>query len=542
MDDDFDTSVSIDSESSATDDGELFPVTFNTQSSHRDIPTIHLSPSQSSSSHMISPLKKDKVAEVKQRKQDAEMSAKTIQQAESTIKRIVEMQDLESKSSSYINDGGIMGIAGRCISNEPVHHQSRSSHGFVIPSSVKKSTTKSCPSLPIQPPGLLIFTKPPVLIDTIFVPASIVDEFSSFSMSTLMEDLILGDWLSFKYCCKPCPIFVLHWLVEVSCLSNNITIRRRAFEALNSLIPNALNVVQDPQKVLSIELVISILVKLGANPDHLKSFMLSENETHAHESCNFVLESLQNLLKLIATVNSICPYSFEDIKNLTSLCIKVSLDTKAYSSKIFGECSACLNNLVSQLTMKEQDLLAIFLANSAITDNIHHHNQLHIVELFATSVPKLRNLQRLLLREFLRIVDTRQIHSKGRSIDTSDILQLENASSSKLLPVQDHTIADNVVSYYSTISLEDIDYYQFHSVAVMLTIFISTHTRWPNPQSMQNFISSLSHLCSVKIQDSVHEPLRGPVKDVLIRLRMDLQSHCCTNDLQQKDLFNYFVR
>lgn len=573
----FDSSREEETNSSDEDD-MLFSVSFSkSQPGHPSATSSHSGvnpPSRSgqasptSLSPMVSPVKQrdERAAEMMRQKEEADIYRRVLCSAESKIERIEQLQALEGKTTDLMDQGGIIGMAKRLKSISGVEQDvevssSVPSSPTVVPVAMKEGVY-SDPDIAVNPPGIPLFVHPPSLMETLVSPAVTGRDLPSLQVTlfhtnpTALREAVVGGWLSLLYCSKPCPMEVMDWLLEVTCLSPDFTLRESAFQSFWSLLPGVLQSQGKQQNPLSLERIFSVLVKLGADREKVESAAHLIDGPDGVSQQMYPQDSVPVLCGTIRTITclliractvSMNLYSFDVVQKLVWLLLKVSLDPVVCGHGLNLEISKCLNSLVLSLSEDNRQVLRHKLAGSAPLLFPHHHNQLHVAETFSYSFPDLRPFQRLLLRSFLQAAIASGAQGVARLDEMMDDSPYPQSNSEADKPPSDTLISDSdlalqVMVHYCRIPVGEIDYHQLHSIGLMLSIFLqSPEMHWSDAHTKEQFHGALSHLCSVRIKDSISAPVRGPVKDLLIRLRMELQSQNESGNLRQRDLFGHFI-
>lgn len=523
----------------------------NLLSSPQTLPYLSLSPT-------ITTQEDERVAAVRSRKREAGCLRKLFSSAIQTAGRVEHLQQLESKTLSLIDSGGIMSVAKRLHSTPdeedleaPTPVSDDVDSPGVISVDVKKEPNFDFNAI-VAPPGVAVFVNPPCLMETLTAP-DLPEDSSSFSETLFnstpaaLHQAIVGEWVTLLYCIKPCPVEILNWLMDVACLSVDLNLREAALRSIIGLLQRALQHSSQLPHFVSYQSISAILVKLGANPDVLNS-SVRELETcdqpNAHDTgvssnggatnLRIVADVVVRICTILSTVCSICRHScpLSDVQNLVLLLLKTSLDPAVCSRGLCFKISECLSKLVTFLPNSQQQSLIDWLTNVASTLVSHHRNQLYVVELFS-GYSNLRHIQRQLLRLYL----WQAISHDGQN-DQMDDGSFLSADS---MQVPDDELVMKVLNYYCQIKNDEINFDQLRSVGKMLSVYIlSQEMRWSHRQLKDRFVNRLSNLCNVRIRDSVLATIQSQVKDLLIRLRMEIQSRNESGVMIQKDLFGFF--
>ena len=83
---------------------------------------------------------------------------------------------------------------------------------------------------------------------------------------------------------------------------------------------------------------------------------------------------------------------------------------------------------------------------------------------------------------------------------------------------------------------------ELHSVMTVLELFIKPpDMKWPLRGNKQSFLNDLSRLGTKKIRDNVLVPEVGPVKDLIIRMKLNLEQEEGSDGLRQTNLFSFLM-
>ena len=483
-----------------------------------------------SPSPKLTPLKQqEEMSQVLSRKRETVSYTKLFSFAKNKTEQIEELQILQDKTVGLMEQGGIMNMAKR-LQSLPDEETDPGTPNSAISSGVfgrRESVTTDIDKT--ATPGMAVFVHPPRLMDTLTAPV-LVDQCSSIH-STLFEsnpatlrEAVLGKWIYLLYSTMPCPVEVANWLLDVTCLCSDAALRESAFLSLNHLLLRPLQC--SPQSVhpVSYESIFTIFTKLGASQEVMDSSVHLLDSRNGSVSCDItensaeiVSEAVKRIFTLVtAGASTVSPrlYSLGGLQELILLLVKVSLDSYICRRGVSFSLSECLDCLLDPLSESEKGSVSDWLIHLAPSVFNDHRNQLYIVEIFSFACPNLRPIQRQLLRTFL-----------SRAIIVYEEEEDEQMEDDSQPVTPDDQLALNVLNYYHRLQRDEIDYVQLHSVTKMLSIFIfSPKMVWSDPlpskehlSMREKFLGQLSYLCSVRVKDSVHDLMRGQVKDLLIR-------------------------
>lgn len=109
-----------------------------------------------------------------------------------------------------------------------------------------------------------------------------------------------------------------------------------------------------------------------------------------------------------------------------------------------------------------------------------------------------------------------------------------------LTQVPDWRFAWSIVKHYYEMPAVKFIYYAMYSVACLLSqVLHLCPPVWPSAEKKRDFKSMLSKLASVKIRDSAERTERAPVKDLFIRMSLEMAAQR-SKDSVQLDLFSAF--
>lgn len=440
------------------------------------------------------------------------------------------------------------------------------------PNSFRKfscSTPPEAPPLPLLPPGKTIFINSPLLITELYPPGLEVDEKGMFSglERNLMQDsagpealkeAISGGWLRLCYQSRPCPQAVWQWLFQIMCRSGDDVLSNGAFRNLTALLQLALRR-NDRASIHTPSLadIVDVLVCMGADQNRLFSGVPCAGEMEVDESeevfhLKIPTRNLSHFLKYLTTYTRVLPgcYTLVELENLVVLLLNIALDPQLCGQPIENDIVQCIG--VALATIPEESWMnaAKRILPRALALSDHHHNQLHIAYLISgtSETEHQRFLQKLFCRESIAQItglkSVEQLRMKESSVKTEttngDLPTAENKMSTTQLDDSDCSFAQEVILYYYRTPSDKYDYYCMYSVLRMLSMFmLPAEMKWPSQEKQKAFEQLLGSLSSDKIRDNLRHPERGPVKDLVIRMRLEVNRQKVAGQLKQTDLFAF---
>ena len=106
----------------------------------------------------------------------------------------------------------------------------------------------------------------------------------------------------------------------------------------------------------------------------------------------------------------------------------------------------------------------------------------------------------------------------------------------------DCSFAYRVVLHYYKQKSESYDYYSIYSIMTMLSLFMHpSEMKWPTEEEKKRFGTLLGALSSDKIRDNAMRPERMPVKELIIRMKLEMKSSYKTVEPRQTSIDSYFA-
>ena len=392
------------------------------------------------------------------------------------------------------------------------------------------------PCLPRCPPGQPFFVKQPDFITELYPPCYEDDPANSTNTMfsnvegnlltqqdpTVLKSIICSEWLTICYLQKPCPPTVWQWLFQIMCRSHDQDVSGGAFRSLTSLLQTA----KRRQSVSSIHVpsladLYDILVHLGANPSVTNSSLSEAMEEDSVFEVTVPLKNISHLLQFLVMClksgQESC-YSTEDIEKLILVLARMSLDRHICGEIIQCQVSLCLAALVAIVPESQWESLSVRLTSRITLLSEHHHDKLYLTRLMTGTSQRLHHLQRELCRMSLEQIT---------EMDTTNA-------------VSDGDIICHVVEHFTSLRCETFEHYykMFSAFSFVALLMHPADMVWTSPEERKKLSMSLGNLSSTRIRDNPDHPERSDVKDLVIRLMLEVKSQK-DKSAKQQDLFAY---
>ena len=470
-----------------------------------------------SSSFTISPIHFHQQRDIKSYEQENKRENILLEKSRGRILNIKERKDRKDTISNIVKSGGILEISKQTEehidqvkqditaipekkTNEPDLHFQYNNREVHIP----------------KVPGIPFFKTPPTFLKK-FLPFPPVTNPSLLSkVASEIQNFTTIHQLMFIVNGKECPKSVVVWLMENSCLSEDIVTRQIACNTVARIV----SISSSLSSPLCIQDFFSILSKLGANCNLSMETQNSINDSDLSPTdlelfLNSVSNFCKSLLVLFEKFGSIhCDRSL--IRDLVLTLLSLVLDPLICSDHVCNGVTVCLHLVINTATNEdwpsiEQEIVSRFKSIS------NHHNCQFVVTLLSSFSSRISLLQRCLARSYL----TKYCPSAENEVDK----------------VSDHKVASCAVQHY--ILVQNIAYDELFSTMKILAIFIQPpRMKWTGKNNFVNLLSKLANCVKDRVPGVVME--RGPVKDFIIGLKLDLQ-HNKDGETKQTTLFNYVL-
>ena len=429
------------------------------------------------------------------------------------------------------------------------------------------------PPLPTRPPGKVVFANPPSFVTELYPPFIDVGEEDTeegggsilarvISKQLQMQEspdalrmMISGGWL--EQCYKYPNMW--QWLFQITSRASDTLLSNRAFQCLTQLLQaasqrNDLASIRPP----SLADILDVLVCLGMDQSRLLPCDEVMEVNEGDGNCDDVFHppkslvgNVKNIVKFLTTCIRLLPefYSEEELVRLINLLLNVSLDPLFCGAVAEADASVhiaqCIGEAVAAFPEENWTRVAHQLTSQVLRISLHHHNRLQLVTLVGGALrPRQGMLQRMLCRECIaqtlgfnvkseelgppsNLPAVRVKTEDGGEMDFPEAeVKSKTASNIQLDGATDCSFAYQVVCHYYKQSSESYDYYSIYSIMTMLSLFMHpSEMKWPTHEERKEFERLLGALSSDKIRDNALRPERIPVKELLIRMKLEVNSH-----------------
>ena len=459
---------------------------------------------------------------------DPQRTAHLLAFASQRASKIKKSREVDHKVSSIISEGGVLKRTKQIIKEHNLEDVQINDCSSPL---IEPTSTDGLPDHLISnifPPGVALFNEPVTFLDTLSIPETNIPTRLSLLPEPLLEegnirDMILNKHFLLVFRSEPCPLEIMYWLLEISCLSRDYLLRQSAFIVLKQILQHSQS---SPVFFPNDEQLTTILTKLGTTVEIL-SYLSSTSTNIKTNSTEFVRnteekEILKSSIKYIIEVLRIAyhkRWSVSDIEKHVGFLFRLLLDPVVCQSIVSKEVWTCLEMLIVTLSdaeyakIEESVVLLINYAN-------HHLNTLYLIQSMPTTTPRMAKLQRILARGFL----------------------LSSIEKEAQLDLEDDKLAISVLGYYLSVDITKMNYTKLHSVMTVVDLFIKPpDMKWPSYSDKQSFLNDLTRLGTKKIRDNVLVPEVGPVKDLIIRMKLNLEQEEGRSGLRQTNLFSFLM-
>lgn len=376
-------------------------------------------------------------------------------------------------------------------------------------------------------PGVPFFTTPPKLCKS-HIPFP-----DNISTDNPLISKITSDIQNFSSVCqllfavsgRECPVFVILWLMENSCLSEDVLVRQISSTTL-ARIASISSSLSSP---ISLGDVVQLLSKLGASFDKVSVAVANDlitsnsdrDDRFSPQDSELLLNSVSNFCKsLFVILEHFGPDHSNPLllKDLVLLLLNLVLDPLVCSSIVCDDVAICFHKIITNASVEDWPAIEKEVI-SHCSFIPHHRNHHFMVALMSSPLPRVSSLQHRLVRTFL-----------------SKVLPDVNGDE-----LSDFTLATQVVCHY--INTKDKDYSELFSSMKMVAVFMQPpYIKWNAPGcNKRDFIDLLSRLAS-GIKDNLPGLAveRGPVKDFVIGFKLELQNSSY-GEKKQMTIFDYAV-
>jgi hypothetical protein len=198
----------------------------------------------------------------------------------------------------------------------------------------------------------------------------------------------------------------------------------------------------------------------------------------------------------------------------------MSLDHHISGEPIQYQVSLCIAALASSVSNEQWAALLVRLVVRITSLSEHHHDKLYITYLMSGTSQRLHQLQRELCRKSLE--------------------QLTEVEESK---TNDCALIRHVVEYFLGRQRSDSfeEYYTMFSVFSLVALYMHPSVIvWPSAREKKELSVLLGNLSSTRIRDDPEHPERSIVKDLVIRIMLEVKTQK-DKTTKQESLFAYMA-
>ena len=461
---------------------------------------------------------------------------------------------------SYKSSGGILALSKKWEEQEQERREERSELATGNSPTSPHPSSSELP-LPVKPPGRKVFTHPPSFIEELYPPGwdevedteSGTNVFSNVEKHMMTQQnpdtlkvVICNEWIMLCYQKKTCPRSIWQWLFQIMCRSCDYWLARGAWKNLDALVKLALNHNENTSIYTpTLSDVEDILFDLGADKARLlettaetEPMEVDENGETDKQVVDVLLRNLSLFLSYLTfSIMTNNLYTVGEAVSLTLLLVRVTLDPHLVGECIGSEILQCIAALVQSIPEEHWKEVASVLVFKIAAISAHHHDMLYLTTFFGGgSWKRVRQLQKILAKKFIELLTLINNDEQCTEMDREKsemCAQTECEEQSK-----DCTFVIQVVEHFCAQKAHTIDYYKMYSVMSLLALFMHpSEMVWPSVE-MRKQVATRLGLLSSKIRDHPNYPERGPVKDLVIRLKLELSVQKVSSQKQQ-DLYSY---
>lgn len=454
-------------------------------------------------------------------------------QVKKRISEINKLRDIDRKCSDLISKKNVLEQTEEVIKN---HELINTDTPPLTPDQLLSLTTgitgqETALSLS---PDLQLFVNPIMYMDDITAPPPSLKNCKSLSFfpegsvdsNEGLRDLVVNKFLLLAFRSEPCPVEVLFWLLEISCLSHDLLTRMSAFSILVQLLKNS-GLLMESTSTVYYAHIVSILIKLGVtNEDSLSSFKsqtVCEVAVHSERDVEMLQSSVKYITTFITIMNQMDNVKFDNHEQYVPLLLKLAMDKTICQSLVSSHVSTCLSMIAESATSDVfERIQEVFLSAMRVYaySGLHYHYCVYLLWLLPVSSLKLQNMHRCLIRFVLESVAI-----------------MSNEST-----VTDLQVVQSVVGHYLQLDIKTVDYQQLYAVMTILAMLVKQpDMNWTSDEAKSSFLDDLGCLGTKKIKENVAQAMEiGTVKDLIIHMKLDLDQETQENS-RQTNLFDFFI-
>ena len=429
--------------------------------------------------------------------------------------------------------------------------------------------------MPVSPPGKQIFIHKPSLITEVYPPGiesntgGMLSDFLVHGTEDDLKNIICGQMLPFAFLTIPCPPQLQQWLFQLMACLCDTAISLEAHKSLIGLLQSAkkLNPIDPPSSVPTVEDIVDVLVTLGADREKLRPLITQDGSAVLPVLDNQAGDEVflppkppsGNLLHLVNYLSAClyhvpgC-YNVQELEDLILILTTLSLD-QFFSLFLKSSLQQCVQLLLAAYPDSLWFKAVQRLSPQLLCLSSHHHDRLSVAYLICRQTQR----QKYLLRDFCVrcLVQMLGLNrekvgwgcsgkqggevGEGGSDACEEVEGGHEMDGSGGGSCSTKTLWKEVLLHYKKASLKEFqseDYYQMHSVLHMLELCSPlSELTWSSEKEKLEHVHLLSTVCT-EIRDDPSRPARAPVKELLIRMRLEIKSVSSTAG-RQTDLFSF---
>lgn len=440
-------------------------------------------------------------------------------------------------------------------------------------------------------PGKAIFIHPPYLITELYPPGIVVQDsglLGDILTNGSVEDLksvLCGQLLPLAYVGKPCPVELSQWLFQLMGCSSDHEISSAALRSLVGLLQYARRQEKVFFSLPSVDEVTDVLVSLGADREKLRPLIIGRDQVQAmpvdqKREASFAHPPSTNLLNVIsylsACIQMFPNYTVQQLEDLVLILSSLSLDHHCrHLLKL--NLKTCIHYILAAYPESVWPKAVKRLSPQLCCLSQHHQDRLLLARLISGSMPRERYLvkdfcqqcltqmvepssTRLPAETFLTNTDenysseekNKDMHAindtTSNSCDgelpttSSEVMKTQSHLHSDPMEVPDYMFFTKVLkSYQKEVHGETTneEYCKMHSLLHLLQLYAPvSDLTFPSEPVKQEFIDMLGTL-RANIKDDIMRPITSTVKDILIRMKLELESQTVGREKRQTNLFSF---
>ncbi|XP_071946743.1 uncharacterized protein [Antedon mediterranea] len=361
---------------------------------------------------------------------------------------------------------------------------------------------------------------------------------------------------------KPCQDSLMLWIFYFMSIHGKVHTIMQAFRTMWSLMNNSIRFNQSRVWLPTLKQITRVLLNYGASFEGLfpapglePSFTLNEvvNESGKGKE-NMVEEGTENSTKNQSwTTKRSFPtvglnhvmkiithgmllrekykqpvfYTEDELMQLVGLVCRVALETKAKDDTLGEDFMLCSSSIIDAFSQQSWSSKCKELCRVLPGLTTHHHNLVHLVDLFPTFTDRGRSIRRLL--SYYAILKLMSEDRPAGSVKIkNEYLTSEELRVFHLFPILN--------SIHLT---EKTDYYQLYSLIVIVNTCIGNEKLPGNEKSDLYKLADKLHRINTKIKVSPNYPSMSKVKHILQRLQIKFKIMADSMVTKQFDVSTY---